>query len=375
MERASAALQIQSKAGAANVVPNGKSRSSDADATDLPQQAAVYPELRYMGSKKRLLPWIYQVLDTLDFQTALDPLSGTGCVAYLMKSMGRQVVASDFLNFSSLIARATVENSSRHLDRQTIKRLIDPTPAVNTFIENTFSGVFYTKPDLRFLDRISRNIRQLEDPRDQALAFAALFRSCLKRQPRGVFTVSGNLDRYDDGRRDLRLSLEEHFLEQIEVFNNAVFNNGRRNVALRSDIFDLPQRSVDLVYLDPPYVPRSDDNCYIKRYHFLEGLSCYWQGLPIDKSTKVRKIAKRYTPFSYRGTAAEAFDRMFAGFTGSTIVLSYSSNGYPDLAELEAMLRCHKRSVRVFERPHRYHFGTHVGVNRASVTEYLIVAR
>ncbi len=328
-----------------------------------------------MGSKKRLLPWIHQVLDTLDFETALDPFSGTGCVAYLMKSMGRRVIASDFLNFSSLIARATVENNNRRLDSRVIKRLIDPTPSVHKFIEETFSGVFYTEPDLRFLDRISGNIRQLEDPCDQALAFAALFRCCLKRQPRGVFTVSGNLDRYDDGRRDLRLSLEEHFLEQIEVFNTAVFNNGRRNVALHSDIFDLPQGSIDLVYLDPPYVPRADDNCYIKRYHFLEGLSCYWQGLPVDTSTKVRKIAKRYTPFSYRRTATEAFDRMFVRFAGSTIVLSYSSNGYPDLAELEAILRRHKKSVRVFERPHRYHFGTHYSVNRASVTEYLIVGR
>jgi adenine-specific DNA-methyltransferase len=331
--------------------------------------------MRYMGSKKRLLPWIYRVLDTLDFETALDPFSGTGCVAYLMKSMGRRVIASDFLNFSSLIARATVENNSRHLTGRALKRLIDPTPRINNFIEKTFSGVFYTRPDLRFLDRISGNIPQLGDPCDQALAFAALFRSCLKRQPRGVFTVSGNLDRYDDGRRDLRLSLEEHFLEQIDVFNTAVFNNGHANVALRSDIFDLPQRSVDLVYLDPPYVPRADDNCYIKRYHFLEGLSCYWEGLPVDNSTKVRKIAKRYTPFSYRRMAAEAFNRMFARFAGSTIVLSYSSNGYPDLTELEVMMLRHKKSVRVFERPHRYHFGTHEGVNRASVTEYLLVGR
>ena len=341
----------------------------------LPLQASLYPELRYMGSKKRLLPWIHQVLDTLDFETALDPFTGTGCVAYLMKSMGRRVIASDFLNFSSLIARATIENNTRHLDGRAIKRLIDPTPSDCKFIENTFSDIFYTKPDLRFLDRISGNIRQLEDPRDQALAFAALFRSCLKRQPRGVFTVSGNLDRYDDGRRDLRLSLEEHFLEQIEVFNAAVFNNGRLNQAIRSDVFELPRHNVDLVYLDPPYVPRADDNCYIKRYHFLEGLSCYWQGLPVDKSTKVRKIAKRYTPFSYRRTAAEAFDRMFARFARSTIVLSYGSNGYPDLNELESMLQRHKKSIRVFERPHRYHFGTHESVSRANVTEYLIVGR
>ena len=266
-----------------------------------------------------------------------------------------------------------IENNHVRLDGKAIKRLLDRTPPAHHFIEKTFSGVFYTLEDLRFLDRVSGNIRQLQDPYQQALAFAALFRSCLKRQPRGVFTISGDLSHYDDGRRDLRLSIEEHFLEQIEVYNAAVFDNGRKNQAMRSDLFELPRRKVDLVYLDPPYVPRSDDNCYIKRYHFLEGLSCYWQGLPVDMSTKVRKIAKQYTPFSYRRTALEAFDRMFSKFRGSKIALSYSSNGFPDLEQLETLMKQYKSSVRVFEKPHRYHFGTHSGVERSAVTEYLIV--
>lgn len=342
---------------------------------DLPDQATRYPELRYMGSKKRLLPWIHQVLTQIDFETALDPFSGTGGVAYLIKSMGRRVVASDFLNFASLISRATVENPNIRLEGKALKRLIDPAPPVHTFIEKTFEGIFYTKDDLKFLDRVYGNIQQLCDPYEQAMAFAALFRSCLKRQPRGVFTVSGDLTRYDDGRRDLKLSLEEHFLEQIEVFNAAVFDNKKKNLAIRSDVFDLAKRKWDLVYLDPPYVPRADDNCYVKRYHFLEGLSCYWHGLPIDMSTKVRKIAKRHTPFSYRRTAAQAFDQLFEQFAKSIIVLSYSSNGYPDLNELETLLRKHKKSVRVFEKPHRYHFGTHDKVERSSVTEYLVVGR
>ena len=339
----------------------------------MPPRAAEYPDLRYMGSKARLLPWIFETLSLLDFDSALDPFSGTGCVAYLIKAMGRRVVTSDFLNFPSLIARATVENSVVRLDGKAMRRLLEPTPTAHHFIESTFGGVFYTPDDLRFLDRVSGNIRQLQDPYQQALAFAALFRSCLKRQPRGVFTISGDLSHYDDGRRDLRLSIEEHFLEQIEVYNAAVFDNGRKNQACRSDLFDLPRRKFDLVYLDPPYVPRSDDNCYVKRYHFLEGLSCYWQGLPVDMSTKVRKIAKRYTPFSYRRTAVEAFDRMFKRFKASKIVLSYSSNGFPDLDQLESLMRQYKSSVRVFEKPHRYHFGTHERVERASVTEYLIV--
>lgn len=130
---------------------------------------------------------------------------------------------------------------------------------------------------------------------------------------------------------------------------------------------------VDLVYLDPPYVPRSDDNCYIKRYHFLEGLSCYWRGVEIDYSTKVKKIAKRYTPFSYRRTAIDAFDRLFRRFQKQIIVLSYSSNGYPDLDVLLELLAQYKTKVTTHRRPHRYHFGTHSAVERAVVDEYLVV--
>jgi DNA adenine methylase/adenine-specific DNA-methyltransferase len=347
--------------------------SRDDIAAPLPDRVKDYPEFRYMGSKNRLLPWIHSVLGTLDFETAADPFAGSGCVAYLLKAMGRRVVASDFLNFSATIAEASIGNSHHQLDGPALKRILSPVRNGPDFIEKTFSGIFYQRDDLRFLDRVSHNIEKLPVSEHQALARAALIRSCLKKQPRGVFTITGN--RYDDGRRDLRLSIEEHFLEQVEKFNRVVFDNGRRNTVKRADVFDLRPRKVDLVYLDPPYVPRSDDNCYIKRYHFLEGLSCYWRGLDIMHDTKVKKIEKRFTPFSYRRTAAEAFDRMFRLFRNSTIVLSYSSNGYPDLDVLENLMRRYKKNIVTYEKPHRYHFGTHKGVERAEVQEYLLVGR
>ena len=190
-----------------------------------------------------------------------------------------------------------------------------------------------------------------------------------------MFTVSGDLSHYDDGRRDLRLSIEEHFIEQVEAFNRVVFDNGRRHIVKRADVFSRKPNGVDLVYLDPPYVPRSDDNCYMKRYHFLEGLSCYWKGVRIMEDTRVKKIEKPYTPFSYRKTAIEAFDRLFRLYRDSIIVLSYSSNGYPDRDELESLLRRYKPTVTAYEKPHRYHFGTHDSVERAAVHEYLIVGR
>ena len=332
----------------------------------------AYPQLRFMGSKYRLLPLIESVLASLDFDSVIDAFSGSGCVSYLLKTMGKSVRSNDFLRFATDFTRATVENSNETLAEADVDLLRKPTSEKQRFIETNFRGIFFSEEDLGFLDQVWWHLPRLT-PYTRALALAALYRACLKRQPRGVFTVSG-IDRYDDGRRDLRLSLEEHFVESVPLFNRLVFDNGCDHQVTCGDVFEV-DTGADLVYLDPPYVPRADDNCYIKRYHFLEGLASYWRGVELHPKSKVKKLRKRYTPFSYRREAEAAFDRLFGRFRESTIVLSYSSNGYPDLARLIELLRRHKRDVTVLEAKHRYHFGTHraVSAERALVTEYLIV--
>jgi adenine-specific DNA-methyltransferase len=359
-----------SPAAAARVAP-------DEDGVEtLPARVRDYPRLRFMGSKYRLLPWIHGVLSRLDFESALDAFSGSGSVAYLLKAMGRRVTANDMLRFTTTISRATVENDEVAADAALLERLVQrPAAKWPRFIEDTYAGIFFTRADLQFLDLVSANIARLRNPHKQALAMAALLRSCVKRQPRGVFTIAGDLRHYDDGRRDLTLSLREHFAEQLDVYSRCVFSNGKKHEVIQGDVFTLAGRKFDLVYLDPPYVPRADDNCYVKRYHFLEGLSGYWKDMPVMKDTKVRKISKVFTPFSYRRTAVDAFDRLFAQFRQSLIVLSYSSNGFPDLDVLVSLLHKHKKQVEVHRKPHTYHFGTHSKVRRAAVSEYLIVGR
>jgi adenine-specific DNA-methyltransferase len=342
-------------------------------APELPLRAKSYPQLRFMGSKHRLLPWLHEILSQVRFDTALDAFSGSGCVAYLFKCMGKEVTTNDFLNFTSVLAKALVENSEAVLRNQDVDRLLSEPLKHDRFIEETFQGIFFTAEDLRFLDAIWARLRRLKDPYKKALALSALIRSCLKRQPRGVFTVAGDPEHYKDGRRDLHLSLREHFLEQVEVFNRGVFDNGRKNRASHGDVFAIDPAGFDLVYMDPPYVPRADDNCYIKRYHFLEGLSCYWQDMSLLENSRVKKIKKPYTPFSYRRDSVSAFDRLFSRFRKSILALSYSSNGYPDLEDLVRLMRRYKASVTVFEKEHRYHFGTHSAVNRSVVQEYLIL--
>jgi DNA adenine methylase/adenine-specific DNA-methyltransferase len=154
-----------------------------------------------------------------------------------------------------------------------------------------------------------------------------------------------------------------------------VFDSGQPCRALSADVFALPPWPYDVVYLDPPYAPPRDDNCYIKRYHFLEGLSVYWRGQTIMENTRTKKLTKRYTPFSYKHSVTDALRRTFTQFRDSDIVLSYSSNAVPDVHTIEALLREVKNDVEVRLTDHTYTFGTHPAARRRTAAEYLFIGR
>ncbi len=335
-------------------------------------RARAFPRLRYMGSKYRLVPHLAAAFTDLGGSTALDAFSGSGVVSYLLKALGYRVTANDFLTFPAVIARATVVNQDTRLGPDDVERICGPAADDRDFIRATFGGRFFTEADLAFLDSAWSHIDHMSGAR-RDLAIAALVLSAARRQPRGVFTVCG--PRYDDGRRDLRLSLREHFAERAADYNGVVFDSGQPCAAVCGDVFGLPEGGHDVVYLDPPYAPPRDDNCYIKRYHFLEGLSVYWRGQRILEHTSTRKLAKRYTPFSYTRTVTDALRRTVRQFQDSAIVLSYSSNAVPDAATIEALLREVKDDVEVRLVDHTYTFGTHQAARRRAASEYLFIAR
>jgi len=336
-------------------------------------RVSEFPRLRYMGSKYRLVPYLAEVFAELGGQTALDAFSGSGVVSYLLKTLGYRVTANDFLTFPSVIARATVVNQDQTLTGEEIEEICGPPADDRDFIQRTFKGLYFTDEDREFLDSAWSHIDRMSGHK-QDVAISALVLASARRQPRGVFTFTDL--RYDDGRRDLRLSLREHFRERAAEYNRVVFDSGRPCTALSGDVFALaPLQPYDVVYLDPPYAPPRDDNCYIKRYHFLEGLSVYWRGQTIMENTRTKKLAKRYTPFSYKHTVTDALRRTFKQFQDSAIVLSYSSNAVPDAGTIEELLREVKDKVEVRLSDHTYTFGTHSAAQRRAVSEYLFIGR
>lgn len=117
---------------------------------------------------------------------------------------------------------------------------------------------------------------------------SALIRACIKKRPRGIFTYTGN--RYNDGRRDLKITLQEQFLEAVDIINKSVFDNGRENISINMDAMSIHDINPDLVYIDPPYYSPLSDNEYVRRYHFVEGLSRDWDGVEIQAHTKTKSL-------------------------------------------------------------------------------------
>lgn len=339
---------------------------------DLPDQVLKYPSTRWMGSKSKLLSKIYQVTKDLKFDSATDLFAGSGIVGYLFKTMGKQVVSNDYMALSQTYAMAMIENNKTTFSIDMAKELLrEPKEEFNSFVQETYKDLYFTDFENKQIDIIRHNIKKIQDPYQKGIALSALVRACTKKRPRGIFTYVGH--RYDDGRKDLKISLEEQFLNAVGDINDAIFDNKKENKATRKSALELESQT-DLVYLDPPYYSPHSDNEYVRRYHFVEGLACDWQGVEMQWHTQTRKFKSYPTPFSSKLGAHEAFDKLFEIHRNSIIVVSYSSNSFPTLEEIVDLMKKYKESVTVHKIDYKYSFGNQKEeIQNNSVQEYLFV--
>ncbi len=342
--------------------------------SNIANQFSYFPGTRYMGSKNKIIFEIWNYLRDLEFESFFDAFAGSNVVGYFMKCQGKKVFTNDFLSFSYQFSKATIENSTEQLQLKDISRLLE-TNNNNSFIQNTFQDIFFSKEENKFLDKVRHNIEFLENDYKKSLALSALVRACLKKRSRGIFTFVG--ERYNDGREDMRKSLETHFIESIEIFNQSVFDNNKSNKAFNKRTEEI-EIMADLVYIDPPYYSPKSDNDYVRRYHFVEGLVKNWEGIKIQTHSKVKKFKSYPSPFSKKESAYEAFENLIDQFQKSKIVISYSSNSLPTKDELFSIIKKYKSDVVVHEINHIYSFGNQnhkIGNKNNRVQEYLFIGK
>jgi adenine-specific DNA methylase len=339
-----------------------------------------FPSTRYQGSKRKLLPWIAACLQGVEFDSALDATSGTAAVAYLFKQMGKQVTANDRLRANAEIALALIENPGEKLSARDLEQAVQRRPGLPyaRFIEDTFSGIYFTDEENRWLDVVAQNLARLRNPYRRAMLRFALFQSCLAKRPYNLFHRKNLELRLREVRRGFGNKatwdrpFPDHFRCFAEEANAAVFDNGRKNRAQCGEAL-LAAGRFDLVYLDPPYL-RFDGNGadYPGFYHFLEGLCDYshWAGR-LDRQSKNLRLQPEPDPWLSAEGARKNFRQLIERFAESILVVSYRSDGIPSEEEIAAMLRGAGKRVRVFRASPRPYA---LSRNRAS-QELLLIAR
>ena len=326
------------------------------------------PSTRYLGSKRKMVKWIWENVRHLSFDSFLDIMGGTGVVGFCAKRRGKRVLYNDILKFNYQVGVATIENGYETITPQELALITSrhgdiPYPS---FIEDTFSEIYYTDEENAWLDMVITNIDHfLRNRYKRALAWAALGQACLVKRPFNLFHRKNLYLRFQHVSRSFGnkttwdTPFPAHFVNFVREYNSLVFDNGRDNKALNCDVFDLDiaSEAPDLVYIDPPYLPvKGDKPDYHLYYHFLEGMVDYvtWPQM-INGENRIKPMRYTPSPWTNGHTIYDAFDRLFQKLRDVPfIVLSYNSEGVPSQEELFSMLRKYKRNVDLAVKEYQY---------------------
>ncbi|MGO7632707.1 DNA adenine methylase [Rhizobium leguminosarum] len=326
-----------------------------------------FPTTRYYGSKRKLLPWLFDSLKLLDFQTVLDGFGGTGSVSQLFRAMRKDVSYHDAFRFNADIATAILTNFDLIGGDKLDKFLSEVTPAKG-HVSKIFEGVFFTDAENEWIDGFMQRIGTSGfDMGSKSVFMYLLYQACLKKRPFNLFHRSNLSVRTNvDVKRSFGNSTtwERSFVDHMsEGYRELQVTRGDRLAPVKilpsGDVSDLPA-GFDLVYLDPPYVSNSEranrDNYWL-RYHFLEGLSDYDRWLPrIVPSSKIRQMEEplHFTEWSKRKTFREKLFSLIEKHRSSIVVLSYVKNAYPDDVEIREFFEATFARVSVHSTEHSH---------------------
>jgi adenine-specific DNA-methyltransferase len=349
-----------------------------------------FPTTRYQGSKRKILPWIYDCIKDLEFSTVLDAFGGTGMVSYLLKKMEKSVTFNDILKFNQIIGESIISNNNILLTDTDVRYILDRKIKSKTFITDNFNDIYYLNDENIWLDGVIYNIENLDKiysndelKYKKAIAYNAIFQSCMTKRPYNLFHRKNLAMRTRDVQRNFgnkttwETPFQNHYIKFVSEINKSIYNSHKVCNSINQDVFCIENNNYDLVYIDPPYIKKDMSNesaDYLKCYHFLEGIARYdeWDSL-IDNNTINKRIKNNIIPnYFIPKEAIKTFDRLIEKFQNSIIVISYKYGGTPSIEELTEMLYKYKQTVKIHDKHYKYALNKQNG-NAVLNREYILI--
>lgn len=331
---------------------------------------------RFQGSKRRILGWLLQSL-TGHLQhpgRVLDGFSGSGVVSYGFASMGWRVTAVDRL-WSSYATVLGFAGGGASVTEDMTEAIIEHGLAYEGGpIFSTYRETFFFDDEMRWLEGAAEFIRSLPES-DRGLPFWALFQSALAKRPYNLFHRANlnmrtrAVSRSFGNKTTWDRPFPEHFRKFVNEANSYALGPGvRPALPVVGDPVDVPG-DYDFVYLDPPYINwRGVCTPYDEYYGFFDIL---WNPdliQQIDRSRPHKPFLRQRSQWEQPTVISEAFRKIIEAHSGTTIAISYRTDGIPAISQLEQLLSQRCATVEVLTTPIQYALS-----KRKSSKEVLII--
>jgi adenine-specific DNA-methyltransferase len=332
--------------------------------------------IKYIGSKRRLVPVLGDLLSRAGARTALDLFTGTTRVAQEWKRRGARVTAVDSARYAALLADCYISTDAVEVDMQALREVISHLqylPGTDGYVTETFSrqARYFQEHNARRIDAVRDAIeKEWSGHPWRPVLLAALLQAA---------------DRVDSTTGLQMAYLKSWAPRSYQPLELRVpqLLPGPGTTCLADAVTVTSQLPpVDLAYLDPPY----NQHRYAGNYHVWETLIA-WDA-PEHYGVACKRVdlrsADTASVFNSRRHAPAALAHLIQRVRAEIVLISGSDEGWVGVDDL-AEMATGRGAVEVLAFDSKRYVGAQIGIHnpkgekvgqvgRTRNTEFLIVA-
>ncbi len=348
--------------------------------------------ITYLGNKRALLPFIGEAVERVRARLGgrklrcFDAFSGSGVVSRFLKRYAEELYTNDLEPYAKILNRCYLANSDEvqaaHLPElwedihERLRREWAPGLVAELYAPQDDNAIrpgeraFYTRHNAIFLDTACRIIRSLPAA-VQPFAYGPLLaEASVHTNTSGVFkgfykNREGVGQFGGRGRNALPRILAPMELP-LPLFSN--FNCPCH--VLRADAAEAARRlpELDLAYLDPPY----NQHPYGSNYFMLNFLLDYERPAALSRVSGIPAQWRR-SAYNRRHEVREALAGLLAALPARFALLSYNSEGFVSLDELQDLVRADWKAELMEQDYATFRGCRNLGARPKRVKEYLLL--
>ena len=313
--------------------------------------------IKYLGSKRTLLPVILRVVQSTAARSVLDLFSGTSRVGHALKGAGFRVLANDHNAYAHALGLCYVQADAEDV-LGPCQRLIDELnrlPGRPGYFTETFCerARFFQPQNGARIDAIREAIAKKSlDPEIEAVLLVSLMEAADRVDSTCGLQMAYLKDWAPRSYNPLTLRMPEVRARALAGKGEAHRREAREAARILS---------ADVAYLDPPY----NQHSYLGNYHVWESLVLWDKPEVYGVACKRVDVRARKSDFNFKRRFVDAMKDIIDNIDAKVLVVSFNNEGYISPEQLCRLLQT-RGEVSVITQDYKRYVGAQIGIYNPS---------